>query len=96
MAKPEALGAILARKLKSLGIQKKLKETSITELWPDIVGDAVAEHTEVIRCTDGKLFVRVDSATWRQELIFQRVQFIKKLNGTLGEAIVKDIHFTGP
>lgn len=96
MTRLEAVGDILARQLKSLGIRRKLKEVSVAELWPEIVGDAVATHTEVIRCTEGKLFVRVDNAAWRQELIYQRVEFIKELNGKLGEKVVKDIHFTGP
>ena len=96
MVGPEELGKILARKLKRLGIQKKLKEVTIADIWPDIVGDTVASHTAVIRCADGKLLVRVDNPVWRHELIYQKSSFLHLLNGRLGEHIVDDIHFTGP
>ncbi len=96
MAKPEEIGVILERKLKSLGIEKKLKEVSIADLWPEIVGEAVAEHTNIIRCTEGKLLVRVDNPVWRHELMFQKSNFLRLLNGRLGEHVVDDIHFTGP
>ena len=96
MAQPETLGEILARKLKSLGVLKKVKEVSIADFWPDIVGEAVAAHTQVIRCENGKLLVRVDNPVWRHELIYQKANFLRQLNGRLGEHIVDDIHFTGP
>jgi len=96
MTGPEELGKILGRQLKSLGLQKKLKEVSIADVWPEIVGEAVAQHTDVIRCADGKLLVRVDSPVWRHELLYQKSSFLRLLNGRLGEHIVDDIHFTGP
>ena len=96
MARPETLGNILTRKLKSLGVYRKIKEGSIPLVWPDIVGEAVAAHTRIIRCEDGKLFVKVDNPVWRHELIFQKPDFLRLLNGRLGEHIVDDIHFTGP
>ena len=96
MAQPETLGEILARKLKSLGVLKKVKEVSIADIWPDILGEAVAAHTRVIRCENGKLLVRVDNPVWRHELIYQKANFLRQLNGRLGEHIVDDIHFTGP
>ena len=96
MAGPEELGNILARKLKSLGLQKKLKEVSIVDIWPDIVGEVVASHTDVVRCADGTLLVKVDNPVWRHELIYQKSSFLRLLNGRLGEHIVDDIHFTGP
>lgn len=96
MAKPEEIGAILGRQLKSLGLQKKLKEVSVAEVWPEIVGEAVAAHTVVIRCADGKLLVKVDNPVWRHELMYQKSSFLRLLNGRMGEHIVDDIHFTGP
>jgi predicted nucleic acid-binding Zn ribbon protein len=96
MAQPESLGDILARKLKSLGVAKKLKEVTVSDIWPDVVGETVAAHTEPIRCENGKLLVRVDNPVWRHELIYQKPTFLRRLNGKLGEHVVDDIHFTGP
>jgi len=96
MAWPETLGEILARKLKSLGLYRKIKEVSVSDIWPDIVGEAVAAHTRVLRCENGKLFVKVDNPVWRHELIYQKPDFLRLLNVRLGEHIIDDIHFTGP
>jgi len=96
VAKPETIGDILARKLKSLGIAKKLKEVEVSNVWPDIVGAAIAAHTRVVRCENGKLLVKVDNPVWRHELIYQKPNFLRLLNGRLGEHVVDDIHFVGP
>jgi predicted nucleic acid-binding Zn ribbon protein len=96
VAQPESLGDILARKLKSLGVAKKLKEASVSDVWSEVVGEAIAAHTEPIRCENGKLLVKVDNPVWRHELIYQKPNFLRKLNGKLGEHVVDDIYFTGP
>ena len=96
MAKPESIASVIARQLKGLGIDKKIKQASVEHIWADLVGPEIAAHTRVIKVDLGKLFVAVDSPVWRQELLFQRQEFMEKLNQQLGDQVVSDIMFTGP
>ena len=96
MAKPESIASIIARGLKELGIARKVKQASIEHLWPDLVGPDIAAHTRVLKVDLGRLFVAVDSPVWRQELLYHRSDFLRKLNTELGESVVTDIMFTGP
>ena len=41
----------------------------------------------------GKLFVRVKTPTWRNELVFLKSEIISKLNRRVGKKVVKDIVF---
>ena len=42
---------------------------------------------------DGKLFVHVPQAEWRNELIFLKKDLIEKINTTMHQDIVNDIIF---
>ena len=100
MAKPIIIADILRARLVSLGVAKRIKEASVEQVWPELVGSEIAAHTRVIRIERGHLLVGVDSAPWRQELMYQREALLTKLNQALcdegGAPVVIEIKFTGP
>jgi predicted nucleic acid-binding Zn ribbon protein len=100
MSKPTLIADILRARLKALGVTRQIKEASVEHVWESLVGPEVAAHTHVIRSEAGRVFVAVDSAPWRQELMYQKQEILEKLNQALGEQgcrrIITDIMFTGP
>ena len=96
MGKPESIASIIARQLEQSGLDKGIKQASIEHLWSELVGPEIAVHTRVVKVNAGRVFVAVDSAVWRQELLYKKESFIEILNRELGEVIVDDIMFTGP
>ena len=96
MGKPESIATIIARQLEQSGLDKGIKQASIEHIWSELVGPEITVHTRVVKVNAGRVFVAVDSAVWRQELLFKKESFIEILNRELGEEIVKDIMFTGP
>ena len=56
-----------------------------------IVGPRIAKNTSAERVKDGILFVKVKSDVWRNELLFYKMELIKKLNLKLGKKVVLDI-----
>jgi predicted nucleic acid-binding Zn ribbon protein len=74
-----------------LGIKKKLQEYNAVLFWETTVGDQIAKMTTAVRITQGVLYVRVKTGTWRNELTLRKKEIIDKLNSSLGESIVKDI-----
>ena len=87
----EAFGAIVRRLIQDYGIEKPIRRCRALQIWPDAVGDRIASVTEPQRISDGKLFIKVKNASWRNELIFYKPDILKKLNDSLGSHIIEDI-----
>ena len=89
-----SLGDVLSQLVKDLGFEKKFEEIQVIAQWPDVVGREIASHTHAVSCEGGKLFVEVDSASWRQELFYMKADILKRLNHSAGQKIVQDIILT--
>lgn len=90
---PKSIGDAITSALENLGFVKKIKQYEVLDLWGKVVGDQIANVTIAERIDDGKLFVRVQRAPWRNELVFLKKELIGKLNAAIHEDIVKDIIF---
>jgi len=90
---PQKIGPVLADLIKNLGLEKKLAEVDAVQYWNEVVGKKIAEVTQAIKISEGRLTVRVSDPVWRQQLIFLKKEFIAALNARLGKAVVKDIFF---
>jgi len=95
MTKPagKLIGAGISSVLSSLGIGGKIKQYELLDAWPEIVGQQIAGVTTAERISDGKLFIHVDQAVWRNELIFLKKDLIAKINRTMHQDLVRDIIF---
>lgn len=91
---PERIDKVLVRTLKGLRIDRRLKEQSALLNWSKVVGDRIAAQTNPLRVKDSILFVRVTSASWRNELVFLKSKIIKELNQSVKANVIKDIVFT--
>ena len=79
MGKPTPIAEILQARLKALGVTRQIKEASVEQIWESLVGPEVAGHTHVIRTEAGRVIVAVDSAAWRQELLFRKQEIVEKI-----------------
>jgi len=87
----ELLGAILWRTLRELGIDQPIKRAEAIQIWPKVVGEKISQMTEPQFFSNGKIFIRVKSDAWRNELFFHKGELLRLLNQALGESIVEDI-----
>jgi len=71
-------------------LRSKFDESSIIAAWPDIIGRAIANRTEKIYIHDKKLFVRVESAVIKNELVLMRQQIIARANEHAGRTVVEE------
>lgn len=94
MSKPESADAILERILKSYGLDGKLREWRAVQLWPEVVGEAIARHTRAEKVFRKKLYVVVDSPAWKQQLHFLKQDVVARINAAAGGDVVRDIQFT--
>ncbi|MEO5930526.1 MAG: DUF721 domain-containing protein [Candidatus Kapaibacterium sp.] len=87
----ESIGAIIQQWLRENNLSEKLQENSVPSYWVEIVGESVARHAQVERIERGTMFVKVQSAVWRNELAMRREEIRAKVNERLGAEIVKEI-----
>ena len=88
-----SLRRALDRSLRDLGLQKRLKTEQLSVLWPGIVGPSVAKITNPAQFRNGTLFIDVADHVWMQELKFQEVELIRRLNDALREPLVRRLFF---
>jgi predicted nucleic acid-binding Zn ribbon protein len=91
---PERIDKVLVRTLKGLKIDRRIKEETVILNWAKVVGERIAAQTQPLRVRDSILFVKVQSASWRNELVFLRANIIKELNQSVKANVIKDIVFT--
>lgn len=79
--------------VESLGSGSRLGEAAVIAAWQDISGARIRHVTESVWLEDKRLFVKLDSASWRQELHLQRREWCERLNKELGRDLVDEIVF---
>jgi predicted nucleic acid-binding Zn ribbon protein len=91
--RPQRLGDVLAGVIDEMGLRKKLDEARVVEAWEATAGPQVRDVTERAWVKGGRLYVKIQSAAWRQELQMQRGRWKERLNNELGRALVDEIVF---
>jgi predicted nucleic acid-binding Zn ribbon protein len=76
---PEKIGGLLESVLSKNGYLKVCKEWDAVAKWSEVVGERIASVTECTRLEDGRLYVKVSSAAWRNEMVYLKDEIIKKI-----------------
>ena len=86
-----SLGDAIREFLHSYHLEDKLNETRVIQSWGKIVGPMVEKHTQGLYIRNRILFVKVDSAALRQELLFSRSKLVSALNAEVKSDVIEDI-----
>jgi len=91
-SKEKAIGEILPKVYKSLGLEEKMGYVFLASSWKKIVGNVIAKHTKPVGVKRQCLLVEVDSPVWMNELNnFSKKDILKRVRGlTPG---IRDIRF---
>jgi predicted nucleic acid-binding Zn ribbon protein len=87
------LGPLLKSILARMGLGHSLDGWRIVNLWPEIVGDKIADVSKAIRYENETLFISVPDAVWRQELLLDVDRILQEIHTVPGGRSVKKIHF---
>ncbi len=91
--KPRALGDVLQELIDRLGLREGLENSRAVEAWAEVAGPQINAVTQSVWMDRGKLFVKVTSAAWRQELHLSRRAWKDRVNTHLGTPTIKEIIF---
>lgn len=87
------VGDILPAVLRSVGLDKKLKEREILLAWPAAVGPDIAARAQAVSIDKGVLLVNVEHSAWMQELHFMEAEIIRKLRDMVPNVELRKIRF---
>jgi len=90
---PQSLGKVIDTLFHELGLEKKLKQYDIVDIWPSVVGNQIAEITSVDKIQNNVLVIKVTAAPWRTELTFRRKEILAKVREAMNSDSIKDIRF---
>ena len=93
MDRPDPLGSILKKALKTSNIAVDLELYELWEQWADLVGPDIAQNARPGAIKGSLLLVHVSSAPWMQQLQYLKYELMEKLNKALGRPVIQDIRF---
>lgn len=80
------IGDVLREALARRGLDSRLAHYRFVSLWPEIVGEAIANHSVPELVKRGVLVVRVSDSVWAQELTFRRETILRRIKRLAPEA----------
>ena len=85
------IGEIVHDLLKELHIDSKLKEVSVINAWPEVLGEKISRSTTKMFVKNRVLFVYLKSPVISHELMMLKSGIIKALNDKAGEQVIDDL-----
>ncbi|MBS1271177.1 MAG: hypothetical protein MAGBODY4_00306 [Candidatus Marinimicrobia bacterium] len=87
------LAESLKKMIKEYDLEGPMEQSEVLEKWDEIVGEKLAGHTVPEKIEHGKLVVKVDSPTWRNEIQFYKEQIKADINKRFEKELVTEIVF---
>ncbi len=93
MREARRLGDLIKEFSRQENVSDKLRAYQVVGEWENIVGDAIARNTEIVRVENGILYVKVATSAWRNELVFMKPSILKKIRENYPDSGVEEIFF---
>ncbi len=85
------VGDIIRKLMKNPKLSAKLDELDALDAWAKILGKNLLKFVVEQRLYKGKLYVKLKSASLRNELSYKKSELIEKINQKIGKEIIKEI-----
>lgn len=72
-------------------LKQGIRAAQIETVWEEIMGVTIAKYTDKIYIFDQKLFIHTNIGPLKNELGFQKVQIIERVNEKMGEKVISDV-----
>ena len=66
------LGQVINEMFDAYHLNRKVDQTQVVNLWPKLMGKAIASRTKGVFMKDSKLFVTVESSALKQDFTLSR------------------------
>lgn len=87
----KTLKEALAGLLHDFHLEEKINERRLTENWERMFGKTINKYTRKIYVKDKKLFLTIDSASLKQELLFNKGKMMERINGEIAPGMIEEV-----
>lgn len=77
----------------SYRMRTSYNESYVTAHWEKIMGKAISTRTKEVYVKDGTLFIKIDSAPLREELVRAKPKIIELINSEMNSDLIKEVVF---
>ncbi|MFN9883355.1 MAG: DUF721 domain-containing protein [Bacteroidota bacterium] len=77
--------------MKRFGLQRKVEEIKLVQLWPEIAGEFIARNTSDLQVRDRRLIIRVNSSVIKHQLLISRDTIIQRVNPFMEQEYINDL-----
>lgn len=82
---------LIDKLIRSYGLESKMQELDVMSEWENIVGKMIARHTKDIQIRNKILYITLDSAPLKHELLMSKTRIIELVNEKSGKMLVEDV-----
>ncbi len=90
-SKEEKLADVVEKFINSSGLKKRFAEHEVITIFKNIVGPFLMKKVKNIYVKDGKLFLKLTSAPFKEEIRMQKTKLLTQINNALGTNYLKDV-----
>jgi hypothetical protein len=85
------IGDALNNFLKKSNLRNGIRAVQIEAVWEDIMGKTIARYTEKLQIINHTLFIQTSVGPLKQEIVYQKVKIIQRINEVFGERVISEI-----
>jgi predicted nucleic acid-binding Zn ribbon protein len=87
------VGEAMHELLNTYRLKAKFEQTQLINSWERLMGEPIARRTDKIYISNRKLYVKLKSASLKQELSMSKSKILSIFLKEFGEVIVEDVVF---
>jgi hypothetical protein len=85
------LGEALKNFVQGSKLKNGIRSAEIEDVWLELMGVTIAKYTDKIYIFNQKLFIQTSVGPLKNELGFQKVQIIERVNEKMGENTITEV-----
>jgi len=89
----QTLKEAITELLEAYKLKDGINETRLINSWDNVAGELISRHTEKLFIRKKTLYIKLDSAALKNELMYARNKLIKSLNKAIDVEVIQDIVF---
>ena len=90
-ANEEKLSNVVNSFINQYGLKKRFQEQEILQEFAKIMGPFLMKKVTTAYVKNQKLFLKLSSASFKQELVMQKTKLLDQLNNAIGEDYLKEL-----
>lgn len=86
-----SIGEAIKEFLSKSKLKDGVRAAQIADVWEEVMGKTIAKYTDKIYMVQNTLFITTSVGPLKQELIYQKLQIIKRLNEALQDNVIQEV-----